>query len=154
MPNTTFEFILGRNNRGNRFQICTLSALYRLCLSKGKNGTYNDVLIDEILADSENVKRYSNGIEGYCMVEVSKSHKVEGEYAFVMSYPASENEKSQVKIIFNDKKLFWRQYDKLNKLKHMEPVIIAGDWELTPNETEYHSQCVIHRGRQIYYLNE
>lgn len=154
MPRKAFECIMGLDNKYNRLQIHTLSAFYKICLSKGKQGAYNGVVIDDILADSENVEKYFSGIEGYRMVEVLKSHRVEGEYAFIMSYPVGEHEKSHVKIICNDKRLFWRQYEKLNKLKYTEPVIIAGEWELTPNETQYHSQCVIHRGQQIYYLNE
>lgn len=154
MPRKAFECISGLDNKYNRLQIHTLSAFYKLCLSKGKQGTYNGVLVDDILADGENVEKYFNGIEGYRMVEVLKSHRVEDEYAFIMSYPAGEHKKCHVKIVFQDKRLFWRQYDKLNKLKNMEPVIIAGDWELTPNEPEYHSQCVIHRGQQIYCCNE
>lgn len=154
MSNTAFECILGMKNTGNRLQIHTLPALYKMCLSKGKSDTYKDVLIDDILADGENVEKYAKGIEGYRIVETSICHRVEGEYAFIMNYPAGDSSNSRVKIIFQDKRLFWRQYDKLNKSKHTEPIIIAGDWKLTPNETDFHSQCVIHRGRQIYYVNE
>lgn len=144
----------GAKGGSDRLRIHTLPALYAMCLSRGKNGTYNEVSINDILADDENVDKYSQELKGYHIVETSKYYKVEGEYAFIMNYPAGKFGENHVKIIFENKKMFWKQYEKLKDSNHMEPVIIAGDWEPTPNETDYHSQCVIHRERQIYYAKE
>lgn len=154
MPSIAFEFMVGISDKCNRFQIHRLSALYQMCLSKGKNGTYNDVLIDDILVDSENVEKYAKGIEGYRIVETESGYRNENEYAIIMKYPADKDSNYHVKIIFENKKDFWRQYYKLTDAERVEPIIIAGDWVPTPNETDYQSQCVIHRRRQIYYVNE
>lgn len=154
MPNTVFEFMLGICNKGNRFQIQRLSEFYQICLSKGKNGTYNNVLIDDILVDSENVERYAKGIEGRRIVETGSGYRNGTEYALIMKYPADKDSNYHVKIIFENKKDFWRQYYKLTDAERVEPIIIAGDWEPTPNETEFQSRCVIRTRRQIYYVNE
>ena len=152
MPSQAFEFILGITDKCNRFQIHSLSALYRMCLSKEKSDSYNGVPIDEILVDVENAEKYKNGIEGYRIVETSTDYKIKGEYAFIMSYPADKSGNSKVKIIFDNKKAFWRQYYKLTDSERTLPIIIAGDWKLTPNETEFQSQCIIHRTGQIHYV--
>lgn len=154
MPNTVFELMLGICNKANRFQIQRLSEFYQMCLAKGKNGTYNDVLIDDILVDRENVDRYAKGIEGYRIVETTSGYRNGNEYALIMKCPSDKDSDYHVKIILEDKKAFWRQYFKLTDPERLDPIIIAGEWEPTPNETDFQSQCVIHRRRQIYYVNE
>lgn len=137
-----------------QLRIHTLPLLYSMCLNVGKNGYYNNCLIDDILSDDENYERYKNGINGFKIVEVSKYHKVQGEFAFIMNYPTYNRIKSSwVKIEFEDKELFWSQYNKLKESNHIEPIIIAGEWESVDNK-EYHSKCVIHKKTQIYYVKE
>ena len=154
MPNKVFSYILGIDHKYTGHEIHNISALYKVCRSKEKCDTYNDVKIDDILVDAENVEKYAKGIKGYRIVETSASHKVEGEYALIMEYPADKSSSSRVKIIFEDKRVFWRQYYKLTEANRTKPIVIAGDWELTPNEKDYKSQCIIHRAKQIYYVGE
>lgn len=154
MPNKVFELMLGISNKANRFQIQRLSEFYQMCLFKGKSGTYNDVLIDDILVDRENVEKYAKGIKGYRIVETASGYRNGNEYALIMKYPVDKDSDYHVKIIFENKKAFWRQYFKLTDPERVEPIIIAGDWEPTPDEKDFQSQCVIHRRRQIYYVNE
>ena len=84
-----FESILGLNHsistvqRGSsgtatyriggsrNLRIHTLPALVAMCINRGKGATYNGVLIDDILADNENLTRYQTGICGYKVVEVT-----------------------------------------------------------------------------------
>lgn len=124
------------------------------CCTKDKNGTHVGVLIVDILVDAENVHEYANGIEGCRIVETAFLKKVEGEPAIIMKCPVGEKEELRIKIIFADKKSFLRQYERLTDVSRTTQIIIAGEWETTPNETEYQSQCIIHRAKQIYYVNE
>lgn len=152
MPDKVFGYILGKDDRYTKYEIHNIPGLYKMCLSKGKSDTYNGVSIDDILVDAENIEKYKNGISGYRIVETSIGHNVAGEYAFIMNCPAGESSKSQVKIIFEDKRTFWRVCYRLMDSK--EPIIIAGDWEPTPDAKDAQSQCIIHRKKQIYYVKE
>ena len=108
-----------------------------------------------LLADDENFDKYSSGIKGNRIVETSKYHKVQGEFAFIMNYPAGNfGTGSWVKIIFEDIQMFWNQFNKLKNSNHIESIIIAGEWELAAENPEFHSQCVIHSESQIYYAIE
>ena len=168
-----FESMLGKNhsikpiNRGGKgtkqenvggnknLRIHTLPLLYAMCLSRGKSSNYNGILINDLLADNENFAKYSKGIDGYKLVETSKYHKVQDEFAFLMNYPAENRGiNSWVKIIFDSEKIFWNQYNKLKNSNHIEPIIIAGEWEIVPSNTAFHSQCIIHKESQIYYAEE
>ena len=171
--NFAFESMLGLNHsirtidrgitgikKGNvggskKLRIHTLPLLYAMCLSVGKSGFYNKISINELLADNENYNKYYNGIEGYRIVETSMYHKVKDEFAFIMNYPAENfGLNSWVKIIFQSKDIFWKQYDKLKNSNHIEPIIIAGNWEIVKDTSDYHSQCIIYTEDQIYYAKE
>lgn len=171
--NFAFESMLGiehtnerinRGHNGNRqgcvggnrkLRIHTIGVLYAMCLDKGKDGAYNKISINDILADDENFDNYKEGITGYRLVEVSKYHKVKDELAFIMNYPSLNREKiSHVKIVFEDKELFWKQYYKIKDSHYVEPIIIAGDWQVAPEGYDYHSQCRIRTDSQIYYVKE
>ncbi|MBR3811119.1 MAG: hypothetical protein IKJ16_02150 [Agathobacter sp.] len=154
MQNEVFEYMEGKNDRINRLQKQRLSEFYQMCLLKGKSDTYNEVLMDDILINSENIERYAKGIEGFHIVETSCGHRSGNEYAIIMKCSAHRESKYSVKLIFENKNEFWRQYYKLTDSEQVDPIIVAGDWETTPNETEFQSQCIIHRRRQIYYVNE
>ena len=135
-------------------RIHTLLILYAMCLSKGKTGSYNGILIDNILADDDNYNRYKNGITGYKIVETSKYYENKSELSFMMNYPADNREVgkgSWVKIKFDSKALFEKHVDKLKNSSHIEPVIIAGNWEIAPNGSKHHSECIIHKASQLYY---
>ena len=106
MPNKVFELMLGISNKANRFQIQRLSVFYQMCLSKGKNGTYNDVLIDDSLVDRENVEKYAKGIKGYRIVETTSGYRNGNEYALIMKCLDDKDGDYNVKIIFEDKKTF------------------------------------------------
>lgn len=170
--NFAFESMLGLNHsikniiRGNtgtqtgtvggskNCRIHTLLILYAMCLSKGKTGSYNGILIDNILADDDNYNRYKNGITGYKIVETSKYYENKSELSFMMNYPADNREVgkgSWVKIKFDSKALFEKHVDKLKNSSHIEPVIIAGNWEIAPNGSKHHSECIIHKASQLYY---
>ncbi len=138
-----------------QLRIHTLPKLYAMCISKDKTDNYNGILIDEILVDNENFDKYSGGIKGNRIVETSKYHKAKDELAFIMNYPAGNfGTGSWVKIIFEDTQMFWNQYNKLKNSNHIEPIIIAGNWETISGNPEFHSQCVIHSESQIYYAIE
>jgi hypothetical protein len=154
MQNKVFEYMEGKTDIINGLQKQRLSEFYQNCLLNGKIDTYNDVLIDDILIDSKNIERYEKGIEGFHIVETSCGYRSGNEYAIIMKCLARKDNKYSVKIIFENKNEFWRQYFRLTDSKQVDPIIIAGDWETTPNETEFQSQCIIHRRRQIYYVNE
>ena len=154
MPSKVFDYILGKRDNYTGREIHNIAGLYRICRSKEKNDTYNDVMIDDILVDAQNVEKYQNGIKGCRIVEASIGQKVEGEAAYIMSCPAGDSPKCKVKIIFENKKTSIRHHYKLTDATRTLPIIIAGDWEPTLNETEYQSQCIIHRAKQIYYVNE
>lgn len=145
----------GNVGGGKHLRIHTLPKLYAMCISKSKKDKYNGILIDDLLVDDENYEKYSKGIFGKKIVETSKYHKVKDEFAFIMNYPAENFGKdSWVKIIFKDEDMFWEQYKKLKESKHIEPIIIAGNWDKADEEAEYHSQCIIQNRNQIYYAIE
>lgn len=165
-----FESMLGKNhtkksvNRGNtgtrqgtignhrRIRICTLPALYSMCLSKDKNERYNGFLINDIFADNENYERYSIGIQGYKIVETSFYFYTDSDMSITLNYPLDNRGKdSWVKIIFENKDLYNSQKAKLYCSLHIEPIIIAGEWELAPNGSKHHSECKIHKSSQIHY---
>ena len=154
MPARVFDFILGKKHDYTKREVHNIADLYNICCSKEKNETYNDVMIDDILVDSQNVEKYQNGIKGCRIAEASIGEKVEREAAYIMSCPAGDSPKYKVKIIFENKKSAVRLYYKLTDATRTQPIIIAGDWEPTPDATEYQSQCIIHRAKQIYFVNE
>lgn len=149
-----FDYILGKDDRYNRLMVHNIRGLYALCCSKGKSEFYEDVLIGDILVDAENAHDYAKGIEGCRIVETAICKTVDREPAFIMKCPAGGKEELRVKIIFEDRKTFLRQYYKVTDAHRTTPIIIGGDWVPTPDETEYQSQCIIHRAKQIYYVNE
>lgn len=141
-----------KNNR-----IHTLASLYAMCLSRGKNGNYNGIPINDILADNENYNMYQNGITGYKIVETSKYYEITRDLSFMMNYPADNRvigQRSWVKITFDLEELFDAHFSKLKNSNHIEPVIIAGDWKAAPNNAKHHSECVIHAESQVYYAKE
>ena len=165
-----FESMLGQNhtiqtiNRGEigvrrgvvgghrRIRIHTLPILYAMCISKDKNETYNGVLIDDIFADKDNYQRYSNGIEGFKIVETSFYSFTDAEKSITLNYPINnKGMNSWVKIRFEEEALYKSQKRKLYKSLHIEPIIIAGGWTKSPKESKHHSECVIHKKSQIYY---
>ncbi|MCM1494232.1 MAG: hypothetical protein NC089_00350 [Bacteroides sp.] len=171
--NFAFESMLGLNHsikdvqRGNsganntevgkkrKIRIHTLPALYSMCISKNKTDYYKGIQIDDILVDNENYEKYKNGINGYKIVEVSKYHKVENEFAFIMNYPADNRGlESWVKISFKNAKLFWKHYNNLKTSNHIEPIVIAGNWISCPNNKDYQSECQITSKNQNYYVKE
>lgn len=138
-----------RNNR-----IHTLGVLYAACRTIGKAGNYNGYIIDDILADDENYVRYSQGIQGYKLVETSYYYKVRGKLELIMNCPADNMGKnSWVKLRFINKRLFWECYSKLKDFSHVEPVIIAGYWD-TLNSPNAHSGCIIYSSNQIYWPSD
>lgn len=168
-----FESMLGKNhtqksiNRGNtgtrqgnvgnhrRIRIHTLPTLYSMCISKAKDERYNGILIDDIFADNENYERYSIGIQGYKIVETSFYFYTNPNKSITLNYPLDNKGKdSWVKIIFENKDLYESQKAKLHHSLHIEPIIIAGEWELAPNGSKHHSECKIHKASQIYYAKE
>lgn len=166
--NFAFDSMMGNTshiNRGNtgsrrgsvggskHLRICTLPVLYAMCISRNKNDTYNGILINDLLVDAENSEEYKEGIEGYKIVETSYYHKIKDEFALRMNYPINNRGiNSWVKISFNDRKLFWEQYDKLKDSMHIEPIIIAGDWKKVDDNSKYHSECIIYNEKQIHYV--
>lgn len=146
----------GKVGGSKNLRIHTLPVLYAMCLRVGKENRYNNILIDDLLVDNQNYERYSHGINGKRIVETSKYHKVKGEWAFLMNYPCDNRgtANSWVKIIFKSEALFWSQYNKLKNSSHLEPIIVAGEWENAPEGAEYHSQCTIYSDEQIYYAKE
>lgn len=152
---------INRGNRGTRQghvgggrlnRVRTIGVLYAMCRTLGKNATYNECSINDILADDENYSQYCTGINGYKLVETSYYYYLKNELAYIMNYPADYYGKnSWVKIKFENEKLFWKYYNKLIDSHHVEPIIIAGDWEQV-NNPRYHSQCIIHSSRQIYWV--
>lgn len=168
--NFAFESMLGRNHtiqtidRGDtgfrkgvvgghrRLRIHTLPILYAMCISKDKRGTYNGVLIDDIFADKDNYQRYSNGIEGFKIVETSFYYFTDAEKSITLNYPLNNKGlNSWVKIRFEEEALYKSQKSKLYKSLHIEPIIIAGEWIKAPEGSKHHSECVIHKKTQIYY---
>lgn len=135
-------------SRGSRIR--SVEALYSACLKTGKDGRYNGFRISDILADSENYERYKKGILGYKLVETSFYHKVKDELALRMNFPA-ENKglESWVKIVFDDKDLFWAVYNQVKEMSHFKKILIAGDW-MPCKEEGYHSQCKIETAKQIW----
>lgn len=167
-----FESMLGKNhsiktiNRGttgtkkgtvgshSQKRIHTLPVLYAMCISKAKTGTYNKILIDDIFADGENYSRYGGGIEGYKIVETSFYYYTDSEMSMTLNYPINNKGlNSWVKIKFTDKNLYISQKQKLWNSLHIEPVIIAGEWELAAPGSKHHSECVISKRTQIYYAD-
>lgn len=140
---------------GNKnLRIHTLPMLYAMCLSRGKTGSYNGIKIDDLLADNENYNKYKNGIQGYKLVETSKYYQIPNEFAFIMNYPSENyNTNSWVKILFNSENLFNKQLEKLSSSSHIEPIIIAGQWEIVSTQ-KYHSECTIYSDNQIYFAKE
>ncbi len=153
MLDKVWDYVLGKDDRYTKRVIHNVRGLYEVCCTQGKNEAYEGVSIGDILVDAENVREYANGIEGCRIVETAFLKKAERESAVIMKCPSGEKEELQIKIIFADKKSFLRQYDRLTDVSRTTPIIIAGEWETTPNETEYQSQCIIHRAKQIYYVN-
>lgn len=165
-----FESILGKNhtiqtiNRGTtgtkqgnvgnnrRIRIHTLATLYSMCISKNKDETYNGFLIDDILADNENYEKYADGIEGYKIVETSFYFFNDKDCSATLNYPVNNKGKnSWVKIIFKNRALYKKHKRKLMDSNHIEPIIIAGEWEIALEGSKHHSQCIIHKESQIHY---
>lgn len=166
-----FESMLGlkhtnnRINRGNtgtrqgkvgnnrKLRMCTLPNIYAMCILKAKTDNYNGFIIDDMYADTENFSRYSNGIQGFKIVETSFYYYNDNENSFMLNYPINNRGiSSWVKIIFEDKDLYFEQKRKMYGSMHIEPFIVAGDWRLSPNGSKHHSECIIHKRRQICYV--
>lgn len=144
-----------QGNVGNhrRLRIHTLLTLYAMCISKAKNERYNGILIDDIFADEENYGRYFGGIQGYKVVETSFYFYTDSDMSITLNYPSDYKGKSSwVKIIFEDRTLYERQKARFYKSLHIEPIIIAGKWELAPIGSKHHSECKIHKASQICYV--
>lgn len=142
----------GQIGNNKTLRICTLPLLYSMCISKNNNDTYNGIIISDIFANSNNFDRYSTGIVGYKIVETSFYYANDKEKSFMLNYPLDNRGiKSWVKIVFNDTNLYNTQKKKMKNSMHIEPFIVAGNWILSATGSKNHSECIIHKKRQIYY---
>lgn len=73
----------------------------------------------------------------------------------VPNYPCNNiGKNSWVKLIFTDKKMFFDYYKKFKDTKHIEPIIIAGDWINVKNDPKCFASCIINKTSQIYIEKE
>lgn len=148
--------IVGENKH---LSIRSLGTLYQMCMTRKKTDHYNHVLIDDILADDENFDHYFLNITGYKLVETSFFHIEydinKNKYEMYMNYPCNNiGKNSWVKLIFTDKKMFFDYYKKFKDTKHIEPIIIAGDWINVKNDPKCFASCIINKTSQIYIEKE
>lgn len=137
----------------------SLGTLYQMCMTRKKTDHYNYVLIDDILADDENFDRYFLNITGYKLVETSFFHIEydinKNKYEMYMNYPCNNiGKNSWAKLIFADKKMFFDYYKKFKDAKHIEPIIIAGNWINVKNDSKCFASCIINKTSQIYIEKE
>ncbi len=137
----------------------SLGTLYQMCMTRKKTDHYNYVLIDDILADDENFDRYFLNITGYKLVETSFFHIEydinKNKYEMYMNYPCNNiGKNSWAKLIFTDKKMFFDYYKKFKDAKHIEPIIIAGNWINVKNDSKCFASCIINKTSQIYIEKE
>ena len=161
---TAFNYILGqgssfqRGDTGNKTGrkgggkpgIRTLGNLYYLCINKSKNDYYNGILIDDILADKENYSRYCNNLKGNLLVECSFYKKVMNEPILLFNYPSDfKKTHNIVEVHFADQQMCWDYYWKCRECSHIEPIVIAGNWETIFHKGKYVSKCQINSSRQF-----
>lgn len=132
--------------------IRTLKELYAQCLDTGVRGTYAGIYISDILACKHNFDRYSDGFEGFKIVEVTYYRKVYGEPALLFNYPCySRGVHKVVRLNFQDEQTAWDYYNRFKNSNHKEPLILAGIWEKVDN-AEYICECTFYKKSQIGML--
>lgn len=137
---------------GKDLRLHTLPMIYAMCISKKKDDYYNTTKIDDIFADTENFSRYEHGINGSKIVETSFYHPYFKEKAIRLNFPINNTGiESWVRIVFEEKELFEKIYAKLKNSLHIEPIIVAGNWNVVEGNSEYQNECIITSEKQIHF---
>lgn len=138
---------------GKSLKLRTLGNIYKMCVSKNKTDTYNGILIDDLFADKENFERYRNGLIGNKIVECSYWTKVYNKSALLFNYPTDFTQPHIIlRVNFSDEDMCWKYFNKFKGCHHTEPIAIAGEWTITPENSNYQFECTIVSSRQIHYV--
>ena len=144
----------GSVGTGSRICINTLKGFYAAYLHYGINGKYGDCYISDFLCGYDNYATCKRGFTGFKVVEATYFYAIKEESAIVFNFPSYDSEhSSHIKAIFTD------NGDRMSVIKHckaikrfwMRPILIAGDWK-TSNDESVIAECVINKRTQHAYI--
>lgn len=129
-----------------------LLTAYKMCVTLGADGHYNNISINDIFAGETNYKTYSAGFTGYKIVECSFYYDVHEQMSFILNYPIfNGNRRQYVKINIENRNLFFELRKKLiASTTHREPIVVAGEWTVSDYK-DCCAECLIKNKKQIAF---
>lgn len=129
-----------------------LLTAYKMCVTVGTDGYYNNISINDIFAGESNYETYAAGFTGYKIVECSFYYDVHEQMSFILNYPIfNGNRRQYVKINIENRNLFFELRKKLmDSTTHREPIVVAGEWTVSEHK-DCCAECLIKSKKQIAF---
>lgn len=132
----------------------TLKQIHTMASHMAPEDSFGDIVIKDLIVDKRTLPLYTDGIDGYKIVEC-KLHQYTNsgcEHSVLMNYSFEESEPQLVKLKFEDKQLFETLLPILYHSKDNALAVIAANFcktNLPFGKTYIKSECTIYSKRQV-----
>lgn len=126
----------------------TLLQIYTMCVNISPDDTYNNIPIRDILVSKETLMYYTNGINGYRILECSHYKYNRNTKTITVNYPYVHYERN-IELWFDDNTLYRYVLERVINLGHSHIILIAGEFHTDDNNNCY---TRIKSKRQLHIL--
>ena len=144
----------------NKKTVTTIRQIYTMCTNTPIDDSYGGIVIKDILADERSFYFYTNGIEGYKLVECNYYRYDRTALTIWMNYPCYfvyPATRYYVQLEFADQELYNKMLPRIYDTKHNGIIIVSGNWKIT-NISKFakpiKSKCKIYSEKQIAVIKK